>query len=53
MSKLRLTESGQVITLTPEEQTKLVEALLNPPKPSPRLRAAFRRYEKIMGKSSK
>jgi uncharacterized protein (DUF1778 family) len=45
----RVVEQHQVITLTAEEQAGFVEALLNPPKPGPRLRAAVRRYRKVMG----
>jgi uncharacterized protein (DUF1778 family) len=45
----RVVEKHQVITLTTQEQAGFVEALLNPPKPGPRLRAAARRYRKVMG----
>jgi uncharacterized protein (DUF1778 family) len=45
----RIVQEHQVITLTAQEQATFVEALLNPPKPGPRLRAAARRYRKVMG----
>ena len=45
---LRIVEEHKVITLTAREQASFVEALLNPPKPGPRLRAAARRYRKVM-----
>ena len=46
----RVVEKHQVITLTSEESAVLVKALLNPPKPGPRLRAAANRYRKVMGR---
>jgi uncharacterized protein (DUF1778 family) len=45
---MRIVEEHKVITLTAREQAAFVEALLNPPKPGPRLRAAARRYRKVM-----
>ena len=45
----RVVQEHQVITLTAEEQAVFVQALLNPPKPGSRLRAAARRYRKSMG----
>ena len=45
----RVVQEHQVIALTAEEQAVFVQALLNPPKPGPRLRAAARRFRKIMG----
>ena len=45
----RVVQEHQIITLTAKEQAVFVQALLNPPKPGPRLRAAARRYRKIMG----
>jgi uncharacterized protein (DUF1778 family) len=45
---LRIVEEQRIITLTAREQTVFVEALLNPPKPGPRLRAAARQYRKVM-----
>jgi len=44
----RVVQQHQIIDLTAEEQAVFVEALLNPPKPGPRLRAAARRYRKAM-----
>ncbi|MCA9414224.1 MAG: DUF1778 domain-containing protein [Candidatus Omnitrophica bacterium] len=46
----KVVEEQQIIKLTKEEQEGFVKALLNPPKPGPRLRAAARRYQKAMGR---
>ncbi|MBI4596602.1 MAG: DUF1778 domain-containing protein [Candidatus Tectomicrobia bacterium] len=46
---IRVVKEHQVITLTTQEQAAFVEALLTPPEPGPRLRAAAGRYRKIMG----
>lgn len=46
----RVLRDRAVIRLTPEEQRNFVKALLDPPPPGPRLRAAARRYRKIMGR---
>ena len=46
---MRVVQESQIITLTAKEQAAFVEALLNPPAPGPRLRAAVRRYRKVMG----
>ncbi|MCA9425379.1 MAG: DUF1778 domain-containing protein [Candidatus Omnitrophica bacterium] len=46
----KVVEEQQIIKLTKEEQEGFVKALLNPPKPGPRLRAAARRYRKAMGR---
>jgi uncharacterized protein (DUF1778 family) len=45
----RTVKAHQVITLTANEQKTFVKALLNPPKPGPRLRSAVRRYRKLIG----
>jgi len=45
----RVVEQHHVISLTAQEQESFVKALLNPPKPGPRLRAAARRYRQVMG----
>jgi uncharacterized protein (DUF1778 family) len=45
---MRVVQEHQVITLTAREQAVLIEALLNPPAPGPRLRSAAHRYRKIM-----
>jgi len=37
-----------VITLSARDSRALVEALLNPPEPSPRLRQAVERYQTVM-----
>ena len=44
----RVVQERQAITLTAQEQSVFVEALLHPPQPGPRLRSAMRRYNKIM-----
>lgn len=41
-----------VIKLSREDSIKFVEALLNPPEPSPRLRAAYQRYRAFIAESS-
>lgn len=46
----RVVREHQVIALTTEEQTAFVQALLDPPEPGPRLRAASSRYRKTMEK---
>jgi len=44
----RTVQTHQVISLTAQEQKVLVEALLNPPEPGPRLRLAARRHRKLI-----
>jgi uncharacterized protein (DUF1778 family) len=46
-----IVRDSKIIELTAKEQKVFVEALLHPPAPSPRLRAAARRYNKTMGQS--
>lgn len=46
----RLVQERQVIALAAKEQAVFVQALLTPPAPGPRLRAAARRHRKIMGR---
>lgn len=46
----RVVEQHHLIKLSAGEQTALVEALLNPPKPNSKLRAAARKHRKTMGK---
>jgi uncharacterized protein (DUF1778 family) len=46
----RIVENHRVITLTAEESAVVAKALLNPRKPSRKLRAAADRYDKIMGR---
>lgn len=45
---MQVVAQHQSITLTAQEQAVFVEALLNPPEPGPRLRAALRRYRKMV-----
>lgn len=45
---IRVVQEHQVIDLTAREQAVLIQALLNPPAPGPRLRFAARRYHKTM-----
>jgi uncharacterized protein (DUF1778 family) len=45
---IRVVQEHQVITLTAQEQAVLIEALLKPPAPGPRLRSAARQYRKMM-----
>ncbi|MBE7559797.1 DUF1778 domain-containing protein [bacterium] len=44
----RVIETDRFIRLTAEHQAVVVKALLNPPEPSPRPRAAVKRYRKLM-----
>jgi uncharacterized protein (DUF1778 family) len=46
---MRVVEQHQAITLSAEEQKGFVKALLHPPKPGARLKAAARRYQKVLG----
>ena len=46
----KVVEQQRTIALTAREQAVFVQALLRPPAPGPRLRAAARRYGKIMGR---
>ncbi len=44
-------EQEQVIRLSLEDQRVFVEALLNPPEPTPALRRAFRRHQELIEES--
>jgi uncharacterized protein (DUF1778 family) len=46
----RTIEEIEVMALSPRDSKILVEALLNPPEPSPALRAAAREYKKTMSR---
>ncbi len=46
---VRVVQDQKVMVLTAEEQVKFAKALLHPPKPGLRLRAAARRYRKVAG----
>jgi uncharacterized protein (DUF1778 family) len=45
----RVVREQQILELTSQEQAAFVDALLHPPKPGPRLKAAARRYRKTLG----
>ncbi|MCR6631505.1 MAG: DUF1778 domain-containing protein [Magnetospirillum sp.] len=47
---VRTIDEMQVIRLSVEDSKAFAEALLNPPEPNERLRAAARRYMDVMGK---
>lgn len=46
----RVVQSHRIIRLSADEQKTFVKAILSPPKPGARLRAAAGRYRKVMGK---
>jgi len=45
------TEQTQVIRLSLEDQRAFVEAILNPPEPTPALRRAFQRHRELVEES--
>jgi len=45
----RVVQSHRIIRLSADEQKTFIKAILAPPKPGTRLRAAARRYRKAMG----
>ena len=47
----RRVEQAQVIRLSLEDQRAFVEAILNPPEPTPALRRAFRRHRALIEES--
>lgn len=50
MEKRSKIEKKALIRLSPNQQRQLVEALENPPDPTPALRRAFERYRELFGK---
>ncbi len=44
----RVVEEHRLLRLTTQEQSVFVNALLNPPPPGSKLKAAFRQYRKVM-----
>jgi uncharacterized protein (DUF1778 family) len=44
----RTIEQAQIIRLSIEDQRAFVEAILNPPEPTPALRRAFRRHRELI-----
>jgi len=47
----RTIEEAEIIRLSVEDQRWVAEAILNPPKPTPSLRRAFRRRRELFGKA--
>jgi uncharacterized protein (DUF1778 family) len=45
----RAIEQTEIIRLSAEDQREIWRAILNPPKPTPALRRAARRYRKLFG----
>lgn len=45
----RAIEQTEIIRLSIEDQRQIAKALLNPPKPTPALRRAFRRRRQLLG----
>jgi uncharacterized protein (DUF1778 family) len=45
----RTIEQTEIIRLSAEGQRQLAEAILNPPKPTPALKKAFRRHRELFG----
>jgi len=45
----RTVQEQEIMRLSEQDRKVFVSALLNPPKPSPRLRAAVEHYKKVIG----
>jgi uncharacterized protein (DUF1778 family) len=45
----RTIEETEIIRLSVEDQRRIAEAILNPPKPTPALRRAFKRRRELFG----
>jgi uncharacterized protein (DUF1778 family) len=45
----RTIEQAGILRLSPEDQRRIAEALLNPPAPSPALQRAYRRHRALFG----
>jgi len=45
----RTIEQTEIIRLSVEDQRQIAEAIINPPKPTPALRRAVRRYRELFG----
>ena len=45
----RTVQDQEIMRLSEQDRKVFVSALLNPPKPSPRLRAAVAHYKKVIG----
>ncbi len=45
----RAIEQTEILRLSAEDQRQIAKAILNPPKPTPALRRAARRYRKLFG----
>lgn len=47
----RTIEEAEIVRLSVEDQLRIAEAILNPPKPAPALRRAFRRRRELFGRA--
>lgn len=45
----RTVERAEIVRLSVEDQRRFAEAILNPPKPTPALRRAFKRRRELFG----
>jgi uncharacterized protein (DUF1778 family) len=45
----RAIDQTEILRLSAEDQGQIAKAILNPPKPTPALRRAARRYRKLFG----
>jgi uncharacterized protein (DUF1778 family) len=45
----RTVQEQEIMRLSEQDRNVFVSALLNPPEPSPRLRAAVKHYKKVIG----
>jgi uncharacterized protein (DUF1778 family) len=46
---IRTVERAQIVHLSVEDSLVFANALIDPPRPSPKLRAAFRRHRQLLG----
>ncbi len=47
----RTIEDAEIVRLSVEDQRQIAEAILNPPKPAPALRRAFKRRRELFGRA--
>ena len=45
----RTVEQAEIVRLSVEDQRRIAEAILDPPKPAPALRRAFKRHRELFG----